>query len=581
MPRKLNIILATIGALSLLSSCLKEYNPTSLITAEQMLKADHAGLSNAIAAYMISFSSYDDGGLAGDAGFPAFGIWRDAMTADMPVYDNNYDYFCDYNYQTYIGNTYTQSLFWQRYYYLIQKANTLLGVADAETNPDDKIYVGNALCYRAMAYLDLARMYEYKHTGVDRLDAEALSNGIMGLTVPIVDESTSDSEARENPRVPFYTLYKFIVSDLSRAEECLKDVHSASSKTNACLGVVYGLKARTYLELGTRFEKYPSDIATLLEHESDGDYPALELSSATAAFSKAAEYARKAISEGFAPLSENQWFDPATGFNTPNNAWLWCVSISPDSAAADMGWQSFVSNMSPEASWGIACDTYNAYRTIDAALFSLIPDSDWRKTTWIDPADKGKKAAFTAKYSKGTAMDFSEWKGYDKYCGFKFHPGSGDRITSTTGNAVSVPLMRIEEMYLIEAEAVGHSQGVGAGKRLLEDFVNTYRYSDGSFKSTAADADALSDEIFLQRRIEFWGEGLILWDYRRLEKPIIRDYDGTNHPEAYWFNSYEGAVAPWTNFYIPNSERDFNRAVVLNPDPSAAIPSLHGTEYKE
>ena len=47
----------------------------------------------------------------------------------------------------------------------------------------------------------------------------------------------------------------------------------------------------------------------------------------------------------------------------------------------------------------------------------------------------------------------------------------------TIGAAVDYPLMRIEEMYLIEAEAIGMSQGLAAGISKLEDFVNTFRYN--------------------------------------------------------------------------------------------------------
>ena len=153
----------------------------------------------------------------------------------------------------------------------------------------------------------------------------------------------------------------------------------------------------------------------------------------------------------------------------------------------------------------------------------------------------------------------------------KFHPGSGDRTTATTGNAMSFPLMRVEEMYLIEAEAVGRVSGPAAGAQLLNSFMNLYRYKDGSFSASVASIDDFVDDVFKQKRIEFWGEGQILWDYRRLEKAIVRGYPGTNHYSQFCFNSYPNAVAPWTILYIPDSERNYNTAIVLNPDPSNAL----------
>ena len=37
----------------------------------------------------------------------------------------------------------------------------------------------------------------------------------------------------------------------------------------------------------------------------------------------------------------------------------------------------------------------------------------------------------------------------------------------------------------------------------------------------------------LQKRIEFWGEGIIFWDYKRLELQVVRGQPGTNAPVSY------------------------------------------------
>ncbi len=576
--KKSIIYSSAIAAALCLTGCLDEFTPTNQATADQIKGEDKSALSSAVSAYMTTYSSYSNGGTAGDAGFPAFGITRDAMTADTPVSDPTYDYFTEFSYLSFLGNYAGPSLWWRRYYYLVQKCNIVLSVSEPDDREEDKEYAGNALAYRAMAYFDLARMYEYRHTDVASLDQQAQSLGIMGLTVPIVTEDTSDSDGRDNPRVPFYVMYRFIAEDLDNAERYLADFHTVSSKVNASLGVVYGLKARFWLELGTRFQLYPGDLDTMLGHENDGDiaYGKLGISSAAECFNNAALYARRAISEGYTPLTESQWFDPKTGFNSPNASWLWCVTLTLDNPAVNLEWQSFVSYVSPEATWGVCDRGYGASRMIDASLFDKIPDADWRKTTWIDPADEGDEQAYNTKYAKGTSMGYSEWSKYGSYVGFKYHPGSGDRTTYTVGNAVSVPLMRIEEMYLIEAEAVARVSGVGAGKQLLESFLNTYRYHNNAYTCNAAGIEEFIDEIFTQKRIELWLEGLIVWDYRRLEKPVIRGYEGTNWYSEYRFNSYPNAVAPWMTLYIPDSEKNYNKGVILNPNPSNAVPLWTG-----
>ena len=109
-----------------------------------------------------------------------------------------------------------------------------------------------------------------------------------------------------------------------------------ASVSNAGLGVIYGLKARTWLYLGTRFALHTDDLDSALSHEGDTDIPFAKfgISTSKECFAKAAEYARKAINQGYTPLSENQWFDPQSGFNSVNNAWLWAIIISPDNGLA-------------------------------------------------------------------------------------------------------------------------------------------------------------------------------------------------------------------------------------------------------
>lgn len=565
----------TVAAVGM-TGCLQETFPeSSEMTADQIKNADKAALASAIPAYFTTYSSDYDW----DTGFSGFGLWRDAMTADLPVYDTGYDYFYYYNMQAYLGNYSMQTVFWRRYYYLLQKCNSVIPLCDDAPDGPDAMYLGMALTYRAWVYMDLMRTYEYKSTGVQRLDDFAETNGLYGLTVPIVTENTTEAEARSLPRAPFHQMYRFIMNDLNKAEKVLEKTVTAPAKNMVSRGVVYGMKARLWLEMGSRFEKHAEDLQMQLQAENNAEYSDLDklgMSSANECFANAAAYARKAIGEGYRPLSESEWFDPVNGFNTPNSSWMLCIIINSNNGLAkSCTWQSMPSFLSPECNYGVSCVDYGAYRMIDARLYSEMNKNDWRRDTWIDPADVASQSAFESKYAKGTSMNYSEWQKYAAYAGFKFHPGQGARDVSTTGNAISIPLMRIEEMYLIEAEAAAHSEGPGAGKALLETFMNSYRMKQGkSFTCKDASLDGVVNEIFRQKRIELWGEGLILWDYRRLEKAIERGYPGTNHPAEYRYNSYADKVAPWTTFYIPDRVNNLNPVCKLNPDPSNAIPDL-------
>ena len=157
------------------------------------------------------------------------------------------------------------------------------------------------------------------------------------------------------------------------------------------------------------------------------------------------------------------------------------------------------------------------------------------------------------------------------YSSFKFRPGAGNIEDYNVGSATCMPLMRIEEMYLIEAEAVAHT-APAQGKQLIEDFMKTYRYN--TYACFATDQEGIIDEIFTQKCIELWGEGQTFFDYKRLNKPVIRGYEGTNFQQSAQFNTTTRPA--WMNFCIVETEGNNNEAVKdwNNPDPSDCYTSL-------
>ena len=134
--------------------------------------------------------------------------------------------------------------------------------------------------------------------------------------------------------------------------------------------------------------------------------------------------------------------------------------------------------------------------------------------------------------------------------------------------------MRIEEMYFIYFEALAHTQGAAVASQQLTNFMNTYRYSDGSFNLNTSDVQELTDAIFINKSIELWGEGLMFFDYKRLKKAVVRTYPGTNYLERQRLNSYDNYVAPWMNAFISEYEQGTNPAVVLNPDATGLIKPI-------
>ena len=551
-----------------LNSCIDEVFPENgQASIDQIGKSDQAidAMVNSVVAFVNAYNTYGFQGWH-DFGYSGYNLLREAACEDFFCHEPKFDFFSTYGTCNEMGDADNVNTIWYYSYKFINAANNALSALDkADDTAENRFNRGICLTYRAMNYMDLVRMYEYKKTGVEKLDNEAEGNNIYGLTVPVITTETTEEEGRNNQRAPFYIVYQLILDDLETAEKLLAD-YQRPTKNMPCTSVVHGLMARMWLEMGSRFELYPDDLGTL---NSNTD---LNIASKEACFAQAAEYARKAIDEsGAVPLTEKEWFGGdtyTTGFNSVlANSWIWGSIMTSEDVYSY--WNNFAGSMCPEQTFGYGNRKWQGYKMISKKLFDSMPDADWRKTTWIAPEDAHKAPG--TKYK--TLLNDNDFADMPPYTGIKFRPKNGEMNDYTVGAAIDYPLMRVEEMYLIEAEATGMSQGLAAGISKLEDFVNTYRY-EVSLGRYSCEADNLKDfqkEVIRQKRIEFWGEGVVFWDYKRLELQVVRGYPGTNAPVGYRFNSIEGYCAPWMNIFISIYENVYNKGVVLNPDPSQAI----------
>lgn len=580
MKRNINHILTAMGislTLCSMTSCIEETFPKDQATPGQISSSSKSleYLANSLPSFLTTWDTYGGDTYTQDWGYPCQMYMRDLLCEDFPMSDNGY------NYWSYIedGTNLRYAYYYPYYYYynFIKNANNVISTAQKaveEGNESAKPYLGQGYGYRAFLYLDLSRLYEYGKTGVASLDQDAEKSGVMGVTVPIVKETTTKAELTNNPCAPFYTMYRFIMHDLDMAEEAL-DGYARSNKAFMDQSVIYGLKTRLWLAMGSRFENSADDLAKQIEADKNEDgYGTLGITSAKDCFAKAAEYAQKAIlSDGYKPLTEAEWENTKTGFNTANDSWMFGTLVNSKEQINTSSWYAFLGWMCSECSWGM--NSYNSYRCISKALYDQIPEKDWRHYSWVNPQDAGEqtdadgKPCVPAGYQ--TQLSASEWKKLPAYANLKFRAGSGSNDVLETGLIASLPLMRVEEMYFDYFEAIAHTQGVSAAAKALQDFINTYRYTDGSYKCTATDMDTFIKALMVQRRIELWGEGLVMFDYKRLHLPIQRHYVGSNYESTYQLNSYSGYVAPWMNYLIPEDEKDRNPAVVLAPNPSGAI----------
>ena len=455
---------------------------------------------------------------------------RDLMTEDMPMTYAWNGWYYPWIRDVSLGSNSMATYFVNAYLMtVIADANRIIRATANGDTDEDKAILGTAYASRASIYLDYARMYEFLPN--DRLPGIAVSGqDITGLTVPIIDENTQSSPHMgyySQPRATKAEMVAFIESDLDKAEQLVGYITDPTPLLPH-LDVVYGLKARLYLWAG--------------------DYD------------KARTYAERAIAETKTTImTESQMTDTRKGFND-GNLWMWCIrnfETDASTISTTINWASFMCN---EYSLGYSGQEYMP--AINIALYNRINVSDIRKQLFVAPED-------SPLYGKQQKID-PEQQLLD-YVSLKFRPANG--ITnSPKGAETDIPLMRVEEMYLIAAEAAAHQSPL-EGLRLLRDFMS---HRDAHYNFNADTEEAVVNEIILQKRIELWGEGQTFFDIKRLNMSVTRDYEGTNFSFSDRFNT-NGRPA-WMNFVFSSAIESKNLSLVdnNNPDPS----DLYSSSYK-
>lgn len=520
------LALAGVASLSLFS-CMEEALPTSGYLQEQVNKSPKA---KAGAFWAIPARMYILGSSHTNFGWGKILVERDLMTGDFlfPSGEGRYNNWTSFATTNYLGQDYASTEYpFNTFYNVILAANICIkgytASDPAQLKNADQGLLGAAYAFRAMTYLDAARMFEFLPNDIFPDGRNAQGNVVTNLTVPIVTDKLSQEASYNNPRATHQQMSDFILSDLDQAEKYIGKLEE-TSKDLPHLGVVYGLKARLYMW--------------------NEDY------------SKAAEYARKAIDLGYTPLTPQEWLNTETGFNTPTNAWMMSSTLNAETLGGSK-LTNWTAHMSPEATYGYA-GAGNVPPIIDKSLYDKIADTDFRKLSYKAPQGH-------ALYGK-TPYIHARWGArLDDYTCVKFRPGSGELQNFKIGSVASYPLMRVEEMYFIEAEAKAHTNPA-EGLALLNTFMTKHR--DKNYNCTITATDALVQEIVLQKRIELWGEGQSYFDIKRLNMPVTRAYEGTNWPEAMCYNTTTRPA--WMNFVLTKMEGAFNTAVehYNNPDPS-------------
>ncbi len=525
---KLNTYISVLFVgLVLGASCTKlnEIVPQSGTMLKSQLQATNAAVPSRSAASFnglfnpLGMPNYYDYGTPDDFGVLMMLFCNDLESADATASDNNYNWFsvCG-EYSSRNANYRNPVIRYRAPYSIIASVNDFLaGFGEDVEDPEVLAMMGQAEALRAYAYMLLASDFQFNYT--DHKD---------DLCVPICSKETPDPT--HNPRATVAQIYEIIMKDLDDAIEKLEGFER-SNKKYIDQQVAYGLRARANLNMGNY--------------------------AAAAADAEAA-------AEGYTPATIEEVSKPAFQDIEEHN-WLWGFDMTAD-AAKTSRYATTSSWLRSFSAWAYAAGT-GTYTCINKILYDKISSSDVRKGWWVDENIYSPllnsltwDAGDAGKVSGQDIADFeySEKYAFVPYTNVKF----GCTPIGTTENAEDMPLMRVEEMILIQAEGYLKSGNEAKAKQILEDFVKTYR--DPEYVVTFGGRN-LADEIWFQRRVELWGEGFAIHDTKRLNKPMVRFLgtpESTNVSPAFRFNM--AADDGWLLMRFSNSELNTNFSIVDN-----------------
>ncbi|HUS00843.1 MAG TPA: RagB/SusD family nutrient uptake outer membrane protein [Chitinophagaceae bacterium] len=494
MKIKYLLTLAIAGS-AILTGCKKDFletEPTQFLTADQLAnaaKTDPKVFAGTLNGLYVNMYNPGTGGTSNhdDFGQKGYDIYMDLLSSDMVLGATVYGWYSNIARMT--GNVdFTRNETYQpwRYYYRqIYQANSII---DALGGTD--FVPTTATDKSTIGQAKAMRAYAYFY--LSQLYAKEYGDGTAKI-LPIYKSSKEESQ----PKSTAAQVWDFMILDLNQAITYLTGF-TRTTKDQVNINVAKGLLSYVLAARGTQADwtqvaTYTKDIMTA--------YP---------------------VTDSLAVVYNvlNGTSNPAAGFNnvaTPS--WIWGVDVTVASGINLVSFWGQVDYFTYSYAW--AGDP----KLIDNGLYALIPTNDRRKTQFTAPG----------------AL----------YPGNKFFDPrritAGQRTVET-----DLVYQRADEFYLLNAEANARLGKEPEAKAALTSLLNQ-RFKNPTVEVpaylTPLTGQALLDAIYLQTRIELWGEGKSYLAMKRNKATIKR---GTNHlfdaGNSFAYND------PKLSFVIPQAE---------------------------
>ena len=429
-----------------------------------------------------------------DFGQKGVDIFLDLLSSDVALSGNSYGWYQNTaNLISTVDFTRTENrLIWTYYYKVISTSNEIIN----QLGGNDAVPT-SVQSRHQYGQAKALRAYAYFYLAQIFQRTNDLSQPIL----PYYNGTSADTAAK----VPASQIYGLIVSDLLQAIDLLGN-YTRPSKEKINAWVAKGLLAYAYA--------------------AQGNYAQAKVTSEDII-----------NNSGFTLTTRVQLASPpppalppaGSGFNDLNTpSWMWGFDLTTTLQHQLVDWWGQMDYYTYSYQWA------GDRKTIDTRLLGAIPTGDIRKTQFGSGGVTNR-------------MPINKF----------FDPArvAGQQYIITT----DLIFMRIDEFYLLSAEASAKTGDEATAKSRLKDLM-TIRFAGGA---AAADTyvnplsgQALKNAIYLNTRIEMWGEGKSYLAMKRNEATVTR---GTNH--VFRSGSSFAFDIDELSFEIPQSEILNNPAI--------------------
>lgn len=508
---KLRNIVYTVTCVFLLASCsdsfLNHDPQNGTLLEDQYANMDDALEGSARAIYSVL---YEYGGDHDDFGQRSLDMYGDLTSGDMAMKSAGYGWFeTD---ERGLSYAYRAAGTWFYYYRIIRLCNSTISAIDKvgiPALPADRdeltkgFYYGEMLAMRGWAYAGLMRYF--------------------------VAPSDLITDMKTEPAIPLYTEVEFADRDLLGARRTTVDTVYAQIEEDLKTAIDYlDAYEKAGAVRGSKLE-VNADVARLILAYAYINKGGKE------SYDKAFDLAKEVIEAGNFTILPNAKL-LTTGFSdVSESSWMWGEDVTVENSTA-LG--SFFGQVDVHTySYAAAGD----YKGIDENLYNEIDRMGWDgRVGWFN---KSKGYCPEGKFYNVSTKNTYDLNKVDRnwLCDNVF--------------------MRIESAYLIAAEAALYktTPDLAAARDYL-DAIMSQRLIDKSdaqdlyddYKATLTSADALTDALIYNWRVELWGEGYAMQTVRRLTHTQTL---GNNHMRSNKTVDYATIQFTWR---IPSSETRYN-----------------------